>query len=753
MSGTAIPHIAPAFSSWRAPGGGDHRSAEQLARGLGKPTREGKEWRCLCPAHDDKRHPSLSIRDSDNGKPLLICRSGCSQEQVIAALQKLGLWPKSPDSNNGTGNHKQNGHTDKKPDDVWEPMVPPPAGTLPPSPSQLGCDMLHEYRDADGNILLYVKRIEANGDRKKQFVPVTFGTRNGKLGWHEKHPHVPKPLYGLDRLACAAPDATVLLCEGEKSADAAMRLFPEHVATAWMGGTYAATGADLLPLKGRSVVIWPDADDKGREAGARIAKRLPDAITLDTTGLPDRYDAADLEAEGVPDALGWLKARLRGPQTHDEPPLEPPPPNDGEIDATLKRLAGLSILRYEQVRAAEAKCLNLRTSILDKLVAQTRPSDAQDNQQGRPLSLPVPEPWPEPVNGAELLTTLADFFAHHAFLPARASFALALWTAHTHAFELFKHSPRLHVRGIVKNSGKTTVLDLLEMVCCRPLPAANVTSSAMFRAIEMAKPTLLLDEADTFLNENEELRGIINAGHKQGGQVLRTVGDDHMPRMFSVFGPVAIAGIGDLPGTIADRAIRIAMKRALKDELPSPITNQSRALATELARKIVRWTIDHETQLASATPDMGDDLFNRRGDNWRPMIAIADVAGDSWPEIVRLTAKTTLVTDDDTEPLGVKLLADIRTVFDDDAFKDVVATKDNDSTITSVDLANSLVKLEGRPWAELGRAAKPITQNRLARMLAPFKIIPGYVGPASDRKRGYALSRFLDAFARHLPPQ
>lgn len=199
--GTAIPHATPTFSSyWQPPSDHIPTTAEQLARDLGNPTREGREWRCLCPAHDD-HDPSLSIRDGDNGKPVFRCRAGCEQEQVIAALVKRGLWHEAPaNGSNGASKPKQSGHADKKPAN-WHPIVPPPAGTQPPPPSQLRCDTLHIYRDAAGEILLYVKRIEAKGERKKLFVPVTFGTLDGKTGWHDKHPRVPKPLYGLDRRA------------------------------------------------------------------------------------------------------------------------------------------------------------------------------------------------------------------------------------------------------------------------------------------------------------------------------------------------------------------------------------------------------------------------------------------------------------------------------------------------------------------------------------------------------------------------
>jgi hypothetical protein len=186
------------------------------------------------------------------------------------------------------------------------------------------------------------------------------------------------------------------------------------------------------------------------------------------------------------------------------------------------------------------------------------------------------------------------------------------------------------------------------MVVCRALPTAHATSAVLFRAIEMAKPTLLIDEADTFVNANEEVRGVLNAGHKRGGQVLRAVGDDFEPRAFRVFSPVAIAGIGNLPGTIADRSIVIPMKRAMREELPAPIGKEAQAEAVRLSRCAVRWAADHKTEIAEAEPDMGK-LFNRIADNWRPLYAIADIAGDNWPDLARKAAEALTVTDDDDE--------------------------------------------------------------------------------------------------------
>ena len=243
-----------------------------------------------------------------------------------------------------------------------------------------------------------------------------------------------------------------------------------------------------------------------------------------------------------------------------------------------------------------------------------------------------------------------------------------------------------------------------------------------------------MDEADTFIRGAEEIRGILNAGHKRGGQVLRTVGDDYEPRAFSVFAPVAIAGIGDLPGTIADRSVIISMKKAMPDELPAAIDRETRMEAARLAASAMRWALDHP-ELVDATPDMGH-LYNRAADNWRALFAIAEAAGGNWLALARLTAAALIVTDDDTETLGVKLLGDIRQLF-------------TENEISSQELVERLLRLEGRPWAELNRG-RPLTTNRLARLLKPFVIFPTDIGPENARLRGYRLERFADAFGRYL---
>jgi hypothetical protein len=299
----------------------------------------GRELKGCCPFHADP-DPSFTVYDDGhfycygcgahgNSIDYVMKRDGIGFPQAVKLLQpEVGLTPAQPKKPNGSGVNGV-GHAE-----MWEPIVPPPGDAPPPTEDQLRCDLPnpYTYRDAAGRPLCYVRRFEAKPGKSKLFWPLTFGLLDGKCGWHAKAPATPRPLYGLDRLSQAEPDATVLLCEGEKAADAAQRLFPDFVAMTWMGGANADGGADLSPIEGLSVILWPDADKVGREVMARIAKRLPHAtITLNTDGLSDGFDAADLEQEGCADADAWLDARLHEPES---PPPEPAPDQEENLPGT-----------------------------------------------------------------------------------------------------------------------------------------------------------------------------------------------------------------------------------------------------------------------------------------------------------------------------------------------------------------------------------------------------------------------------------
>jgi hypothetical protein len=461
----------------------------------------------------------------------------------------------------------------------------------------------------------------------------------------------------------------------------------------------------------------------------------------DLSSAADRAEAAATQMFGCP-PLGADDAPA-GAEDHSGFSVADPPPE--KDDERIARLAKMPMLAYEKVRVAEAKAMRMRPTILDKLAAAARGDGEQGAPgQGRTLRIERAEPWPDSVAGAELLDALAIFIRRHLFLPDGTPDALAVWVVHTYCFTRFRHTPRVALTSPEKRCGKTTVLEVLEVLVASPLSTSNITSAALFRTIELAKPTLLIDEADSFLGDNDDLRGAINAGHKRGGQVIRCVGDDAEPRQFSVFAPVVIAAIGKLGrlGTIEDRSLIVRMQRATRAERPAAFDAKAETEGMRLARMCARWADDHGARLASADPVLPVALFNRAADNWRCLFAIAEAAGGDWP--ARLTAASCklMPDDDDNESRGIRLLADIKAVFDDGNL-DVVA---------SAALVAALVAIEGAPWAELNHG-KPLTQNSLARLLRQYRITSGTVrlGEGSkDTPKGYKRAAFADAWRRYL---
>jgi hypothetical protein len=260
-----------------------------------------------------------------------------------------------------------------------------------------------------------------------------------------------------------------------------------------------------------------------------------------------------------------------------------------DLESEIRRLAKLTLIEYELVRQDAAAELGIgRVRALDNAVKAARAEHDDTKGQGRPLKLPAIEPWSETVNGADLLDDIVNTVRGYLVLPEGGAEILAWWAVHTHVFECFGHSPRLALTSPEKRCGKTTTLDVLAELVARPLPTSNATTAAIFRTIEKAKPTLLIDEADTFLKDNEELRGVLNAGHRRGGQIIRTVGDDHEPRQFSTWAPAAIAMIGRLSDTLEDRSVSIALRRRRPTEKVQQFRSERAQDLKHLARARLR---------------------------------------------------------------------------------------------------------------------------------------------------------------------
>jgi putative DNA primase/helicase len=208
------------------------------------------------------------------------------------------------------------------------------------------------------------------------------------------------------------------------------------------------------------------------------------------------------------------------------------------------------------------------------------------------------------------------------------------------------------------------LLELIGRLSRRPLFASNISPSATFRVIEAFAPTLIIDEADSFLRENEELRGVINSGHtRTTAYVIRCVGQDFEPKRFSTWAAKAIAGIGRLSDTIMDRSIVLELRRKLPQEKIDRLRHADPGLFETLARKLFRFGKDHCVEIGLARPHLPEALNDRARDNWEPLLAIADLAGGHWPAEARRAALELSAEKPDDRSMAEELLADIRNIF------------------------------------------------------------------------------------------
>ena len=325
--------------------------------------------------------------------------------------------------------------------------------------------------------------------------------------------------------------------------------------------------------------------------------------------------------------------------------------------------------------------------------------------------------------------------------------AVALWVIQAWKVDLFETSPMLGVTSAEMRSGKTLLLDILQPIVPHPFRAVTPSEATVFFVLnQRPRRTMLLDEADAIFGSRadtarfEGLRAILNSGNRQGTPVprVRMEGNRRELEEFDIFGPKVIAGIGKLPDTVTDRCIPIRMKR----RAPSEIVARFRRRTVEQEAIPVREWLESIADIPLVTDvPVPDELNDRAADGWEPLLAIADAAGGQWPVRARLAA-VALSTEVDVDlSTGIRLLADIRAIFDEHQVDHLPTT----------DLLTDLHDIEEAPWGEW--YGKPLTSRGLAKLLAPYRVRPMQRRPGhgSAPLRGYFRSEFTDSWSRYLP--
>ena len=335
------------------------------------------------------------------------------------------------------------------------------------------------------------------------------------------------------------------------------------------------------------------------------------------------------------------------------------------------------------------------------------------------------------------------------FRDPHALVAVTLWAAHAHMAEGFHTTPRLMLSSPEAGSGKTRVLEVLDLLVPDPMFCLSASPAAIFRTLATKPVTLLVDEVDAIFSKrgsedsNEDLRALLNSGYKRGAAIPRCVGPRHEVQQFKVFCPTALAGLGDLPDTIMSRSIIIKMRKRAAHEQVHPFRSREQdAPGHALRDRLAAWAATVADECGAAWPVMPEGIVDRPAEVWEPLIAVADAAGGDWPARAREACVALCqVAADRRATLGVRLLADLRIIFGE---ADALHTRT---------ILERLHKGDGldadAPWNDLH--GRPIAERGLATMLKKFDVSSIKVKVEGLALQGYRREHLWDAWQRYLP--
>lgn len=346
------------------------------------------------------------------------------------------------------------------------------------------------------------------------------------------------------------------------------------------------------------------------------------------------------------------------------------------------------------------------------------------------------------ANGPEVVRRAEAFFSRYAVLPSGTLLPSALWTIGTHTFESFDSFAYLAVTSPTPRCGKTRVLELLSLLCANPVRTSNISEAALYRLIASFKPTLLLDEMEQLREKGERpqiLRNLINAGNRRDAVTIRCTERGASIEQCGVYCPKALAAIGSLPDTIADRAIVFQMQRRTREEKIERFLHRlAEPQAREIREAIAGWTVVNreaiqETYLAAADLTFLED---RDAESWAPLFSILAVADPSRLEELRGCAEMLCgakQTDAVDEQICVRLVRDAASVL-----------RDNERYIASAELLKRLRTIDDSPSNE-----PTFDQRQLAKHFRTFGLRSKPVRIVDSTPRGYETEKIRDCARRY----
>jgi hypothetical protein len=660
------------------------------------------------PGHS-KKDASLSVKLTDDGKDVLVNTfAGDDRMEALKYVRDmLGLKGEPKKGSNGKANGKGKANGNGKLDNTTMQFISE-----------------HVYVTAEGKPYGLVKKYVDDQGKKHFF---QYHWDEATQSWPTGKPKGPKVPYMLPELIKAHSSSRIFFCEGEKDADALHA--KSFVATTMTEGAGKPWDPAMTRyFKDRTVVILADADAKALRPVAKSVK------VLDL--YEDRDDGSDISDFLKHDAAG-VQLVKRADKTPEWDPGEAKKQEQEQLDE-IARLKGLDqVLKKKEL----AKELGITGKELDKVLQEKDASKQPEHW--------TVEPWAEPVLTEALLNQLEEIYIKHVILPEHGAVVMALWCLHSWAIDAASATAFLHFISPVPECGKTRAMEVMQWTVSRGFMASNMSPSVLYRLIDRDHPTLIIDEAETYI-KREDVRGILDGSHtRAGARTIRNIGDNHEPAWFETFGPKIIGGLGKLQKTIQSRCITLHMKRKKKTEKVIKLRGYDTDAFKALRSQACRWRDDNIEALKKAQPMLPSGLTDRGEDCWEPLFAIAELAGAGWVTKAHAAARALNgshdVGDDD---LGVQLLAKMRDLFE--------ITRETSSAdgVTSQALMEYLHKDTTGPWLAYGKMQKEITQRQIADLLRPFDIKPRTIRDGSETDKGYKFAWFTDAFDTYLvnPP-
>jgi hypothetical protein len=417
---------------------------------------------------------------------------------------------------------------------------------------------------------------------------------------------------------------------------------------------------------------------------------------------------------------------------------------DIDLDALNARLDALAQtepgINYALERKAIKKEFKIDVQTIDHEVARRRQVNA-DSVLYEHWNV---EPWHAPVDTVELLAAIREEIRRYVATLGERAIVPALWTMFTWVHETATHSPLLLVNSAEPDCGKTTLLGVISYLAWRPLTSVEISGPMLYRSVKKWRPTFIIDEADAILAHNDDLRAVINSGWTRGQGVVRGDPETHEPQMFSTFAPKALGMKGrDLPDTTLSRTIELTLTRKLPNEKVVDFKHEDDKPLADLRSMLARWSADNAETLRGARPKIIPGFDNRLKMNWKPLLAIAELASEKAQQLTSKAAQAIESAKYGDASLSIQLLADIRAIFD----------AGGEDGLRSNGLVEALIADAEKPWAQFYKG-KPLSANRLAKMLRTFGITSEEIHDRYDNSshgKGYKRERFEEAWERFLP--